>query len=193
MQQGRTASEKRSSIARMLDRGLSQAEVARRLGLSKATVSYHARRLGLPARDECARRYDWSEVQRAVDDEGLSMRQCQVRFGFCGATWSDAVRRGVLTPRPRKMPIDELLVVGRKETNRSHLKSRLIDEGLKANRCEICGIAEWRGMPLSMELHHLNGNGEDNRLENLQLLCGNCHSQTDNWGGRGSALQAAIA
>jgi 5-methylcytosine-specific restriction endonuclease McrA len=39
--------------------------------------------------------------------------------------------------------------------------------------------------PLSMQLHHINGDGSDNRLENLQLLCGNCHSQTDNWGGRG--------
>ena len=44
---------------------------------------------------------------------------------------------------------------------------------------------EWRGKPLSMELHHVNGDGRDNRLENLRLLCGNCHAQTDNWGGRG--------
>jgi hypothetical protein len=86
------------------------------------------------------------------------------------------------------MSIDELLVVGRKETNRSHLKSRLIEEGLKADQCEICGITEWRGRSLSVERHHLNGDGEDNRLENLQLLCGNCHSQTDNWGGRGSGF-----
>jgi hypothetical protein len=63
--------------------------------------------------------------------------------------------------------------VGRKGTNRTHLKNRLIAEGLKENRCETCGIAEWRGKPLSMELHHVNGNGRDNRLENLQLLCGN--------------------
>ena len=42
------------------------------------------------------------------------------------------------------------------------------------------------GEPLNMELHHVNGDGSDNRLENLQLLCGNCHSQTDNWGGRGA-------
>jgi hypothetical protein len=82
------------------------------------------------------------------------------------------------------MPMEKLLVVGR-QTNRSHLKGRLLREGLKENRCEICGITEWLGKPLSMELHHVNGDGKDNRLENLQLLCGNCHSQTDNWGGRG--------
>ena len=71
------------------------------------------------------------------------------------------------------------------EAGAAHFKSRLLREGLKENRCEICGLSEWLGNPFSLELHHVNGRGNDNRLENLQLLCGNCHSQTDNWGGRG--------
>jgi 5-methylcytosine-specific restriction endonuclease McrA len=83
------------------------------------------------------------------------------------------------------MPLESLLVIGRRQTNRAHIKSRLIHAELKENRCEECGIKEWRGKPLNMELHHINGDGTDNRLENLQLLCGNCHAQTDNWGGRG--------
>lgn len=87
--------------------------------------------------------------------------------------------------------MDELLVVGRHQTNRSHLKQRLLGAGLKENRCEACGIVEWQGKPLSMELHHVNGDGADNRLENLQLLCGNCHSQTENWGGRGRKAGSA--
>ncbi len=87
-------------------------------------------------------------------------------------------------PRPWVTPIENLLVTGMRRS-RSHVKARLLREGLKENRCETCGITEWRGRPLSMELHHVNGDGEDNRLENLQLLCGNCHAQTDNWGGRG--------
>jgi hypothetical protein len=61
---------------------------------------------------------------------------------------------------------------------------RLLAEGLKENRCEQCGISDWQGKPLNMQLHHLNGNGTENRLENVVFLCGNCHSQTDTYGGR---------
>lgn len=40
------------------------------------------------------------------------------------------------------------------------------------------------GKPVSMQLHHKNGDGSDNRIENIQFLCGTCHSQTDTYGGR---------
>lgn len=178
------SSKTRAAVARLRAEGLSYNAISRRLGIAKSTIAYHARRLGVPADDRCARRYDWAEIQRAVDD-GLSMRQCQSRFGFSSATWNKAVKRGAVVPRSWVIPIEDLLVVGRGATSRTHLKGRLIKAGLKENRCEECGITEWRGKPLSMELHHVNGDGHDNRLENLQLLCGNCHSQTDNWGGRG--------
>ena len=79
------------------------------------------------------------------------------------------------------MPIGELLA-GRR--NREHLKLRLFRAGLKSPRCEICGIATWMGEPLSMCLHHVNGDNQDNRLENLQILCPNCHARTENFGGR---------
>ena len=61
---------------------------------------------------------------------------------------------------------------------------RLLQEGLKQNRCEQCGITEWRGAELSMQLHHANGDGSDNRLESIVFLCPNRHSQTDTYGGR---------
>lgn len=80
------------------------------------------------------------------------------------------------------MPLEELLV--RAPRSRINIKQRLIAAGVKENRCEDCGIATWRGEPLSLALHHRNGDGRDNRLENLSLLCPNCHSQTPNFGVR---------
>jgi len=176
-------SRKRALIAKMLAEGLTQAEVGRRLGLTKPTISYHARRLGMPVREACNRRYDWNEIQRAYDT-GLSVRQCAKRFGFALCSWHAAVKRGAVKPRPRKIPIEQLLVAGRHQTGRSHLKERLLEEGLKINHCEKCGLTEWCDQPLSMALHHINGDGKDNRLCNLELLCPNCHSQTENFAGR---------
>jgi hypothetical protein len=121
-------------------------------------------------------------VQRFYD-AGNSISACQRQFGFARKTFMDAVGRGAVRTRPRAAPIETYLVNGR-PTNRSHLKRRLLAAGFKTNRCEICGLTEWRGEPLSMALHHVNGDGRDNRLENLVLLCPNCHAQTPNFSGR---------
>ena len=64
------------------------------------------------------------------------------------------------------------------------LKNRLLKEGLKNAKCECCGLTEWRGKPIPLELHHINGNNRDHRLMNLQLLCPNCHALTNTYRGR---------
>jgi biotin operon repressor len=170
-------------------RGLSGNAIARELGLSKSTVAYHLRRLGEPVDERCNRRYDWQAVQRYYD-LGHSVSECVARFGFSRATFHDAARRGALVPRPQAMPLRLLLVNG-SSRGRPNIKNRLVREGLKAGHCELCGLVEWLGRPLSLCLHHVNGDGLDNRLENLQLLCPNCHSQTENFGGRNRRDQAA--
>ena len=63
----------------------------------------------------------------------------------------------------------------------SRYKDLLFKFGLKENKCEICGLTEWNNKPLVCQIHHINGNRTDNRLENLQMLCPNCHSQTENY------------
>ena len=56
------------------------------------------------------------------------------------------------------------------------LKNKLIKDGIKENKCECCGISEWLGVDIPLELHHKNNNHHDNSLNNLQILCPNCHS-----------------
>ena len=65
------------------------------------------------------------------------------------------------------------------------LKLKLLSDNLKPSRCERCLGTEWMGEPIPLELHHVNGEPFDNRIENPQLLCPNCHALTDSHAGRG--------
>lgn len=81
--------------------------------------------------------------------------------------------------------LDEILVDNSHYTNAHHLKKRLVSEGRLKYKCDICGNkGEWNGKPLSLQLDHKNGKHLDHRLENLRLLCPNCHSQTDSFSGK---------
>lgn len=84
-----------------------------------------------------------------------------------------------------KLPIEEYLVKG-STISIPKLRERLLKEGLKEHKCENpeCGLSEWHNLPIPLQLHHINGDRTDNRLENLQLLCPNCHALTDNYCGR---------
>lgn len=83
-------------------------------------------------------------------------------------------------PQLTLTPLDEILEGAHPSYSTNRLKQRLIESGIKAWKCEnfMCGITEWHGEPITLELDHINGNNSDHRLENLRILCPNCHSQT---------------
>ena len=60
----------------------------------------------------------------------------------------------------------------------------LVQTGYKEYKCECCGISDWNNKPIRLQLHHKNGNPNDNSLDNLEVLCPNCHTQTDNYGSK---------
>ena len=66
----------------------------------------------------------------------------------------------------------------------SDLIKKLISLGIKEYKCECCGITEWNGKEIRLQVHHKDGDHLNNELENLQLLCPNCHSQTDTYAGK---------
>lgn len=80
-----------------------------------------------------------------------------------------------------RVPLAEILVEDPTYTNNGRLRRRLIAEGLKEARCEGCGLDAWLGEPLPLALDHINGDHVDNRIENLRILCPNCHALTPTW------------
>jgi transposase-like protein len=96
---------------------------------------------------------------------------------FTGTRWA----RGRRLPR---RPLEEILVENSTYRGSSTLRKRLVEAGLLKAECARCGLTKWQGEALPLHLDHINGDHTDNRLENLRILCPNCHALTDTWCGR---------
>lgn len=84
---------------------------------------------------------------------------------------------------PHRKPASAHLFNG--STINSHkLKLKLLEDSIKNRECENCKRDRWMNELIPLHLHHINGNRFDNRLENIQLLCPNCHALTENYSGR---------
>jgi hypothetical protein len=109
---------------------------------------------------------NYDQVQRRIRELALDISH------FTGTAWS----RGLKMPYAPKRSLEQLLVAGR-WTSSQKLKQRLIRAGLKPACCELCSWAECSADGrVPIELDHINGNHDDNRIENLRILCPNCHS-----------------
>jgi hypothetical protein len=93
---------------------------------------------------------------------------------------SQRIQLATRVPRPLSEYLTE-----HSSYSRGALKRRLFAEGVKERCCELCGVGErWQGRPMSLVLDHINGVADDNRLENLQIVCPNCAATLDTHCGR---------
>jgi hypothetical protein len=134
----------------------------------------------------------WSAVMRCL---GLAVAGNSVKFvkskahelglnvsHFKGHGWSKGMMN--MPSPPQTISLKEILVEQSSYTSSKDLKRRLFKAGLKEKRCEHCSNTEWMEKPIPLQLDHINGIRNDNRIENLQVLCPNCHALTPTWGGR---------
>lgn len=93
--------------------------------------------------------------------------------------WSNLRRKS-----PKKIMLSDILDGNYPEYQTFKLRNRLIKEGIKMNMCEVCGIKDWQGKEISMQLDHIDGDSHNHKLHNLRLICPNCHSQTETYCGK---------
>ena len=99
---------------------------------------------------------------------------------FTGQLWNKGKAFGPKQPLRRYLN-NELGIPSYK------LKNRLVSEGILQWKCSSCRRSKWLGLPIPLELDHINGNRSDNQLPNLRLLCPNCHALTPNYRGKNIA------
>lgn len=144
------------TFIQVVNTSLSYAEVIRKLDLKVAGSNYDT-------------------VKRKISELNLDTSH------MTGKVWNQGER---YRPVKEAKPLEEILVEHSSYVSTYHLKERLLKEGLKERKCECCGNTKWMREPIALELHHINGVKDDLRLENLQILCPNCHAFTDNYRGK---------
>lgn len=123
----------------------------------------------------------------ALDDKGYVYRTIRARLLEDNIDTSH-LKRGLGSNKGRKFAprhdVHDLLVNG-KECSSYSLKKRLINAGILRNECYECKLSPiWNNKTLSLQLDHVNGERLDNRIDNLRILCPNCHSQTVTFGSK---------
>lgn len=143
------------------------------------------------------------QIRNAIKQYPLSMRQASIYAKMHFGTFKTrAEKLGIYKPNqsgkgvkrnPKRyenlgIPLTEILRGEHPQYSTNHLKRRLLKEEIKKEQCELCGqLPTWNGKKLVLQLDHKDGNNKNHKLDNLQIVCPNCHTQTDTFSGRNAS------
>jgi hypothetical protein len=126
----------------------------------------------------CQESKSMAEAASKLDLHFNTFKKYAIKFG-CYVTNQSG--KGTNKIVPPKVDLQEILEGKHPYFQTFKLKNRLLKEKIIENKCFICDIEEWNGKKLNMELDHIDGNRTNHKLENLRMLCPNCHSQTETY------------
>jgi hypothetical protein len=147
------------TLVKYVEMRYSTREIAKAEGTSQTNVRYWLEKYGLKTNPD---HHDLLPRKKCLTCENIVDALYNLYCASC-------IERRVYNRVNDGLELEEL------KTDRSR-KARILQE--RGHRCENCGLTEWLGLPIKLELHHVDGNTDNNSRENLQLLCLNCHSLT---------------
>ena len=195
--------DKGEKILELRSKGLSYSEIMKELDVTKSLVAFYCNEKRQKERFEKLqkskeKKEEYEKIVCELIKESTNLNQVCIRLNKRSTNTNYLYIKDIIskynldishfTEEPilkkcKRLSIEEILSLGSKISS-SKIKERLIKEGIKEWKCEKCQRTEWEGEKIPLELHHINGNRNDNRIENLKLLCCNCHAQTDNFCGK---------
>jgi DNA-binding transcriptional ArsR family regulator len=157
----------KEKLERLIENHLSIGKMAKATGLSHSTIRYWLKVWGLKSKGKI---------------RGIKPRQPRPPCRNCGRPVR--YRQNVYCSLPCQFRFRrrKKVEINPNAVGAPLLKNYLIDE--RGRHCEVCGITEWRGRPAPLEMDHKDGNSMNNALDNVRLICPNCHAQTDPYKGR---------
>lgn len=130
-----------------------------------------------------------------VCKNSISMAEAAFKLGMHFNTFTKYAKQfGVYNPnqglkggkreKQSEFSLDDILKGKYPHYPTRRVKERLIKEGIKKLICECCYRDTWNDLPIPLELNHIDGNRNNHKLDNLELICPNCHAQTTTYRGK---------
>lgn len=141
----------KDNLQRLLNESNTYGEVLNKIGLSVIANNFATLKKYIQL---------WGLSTELIDKNRLKIKS---HPKYTESTFRSSLENGVCTLKPHK------------------ILKKMIQYNMKEYKCEKCGLSKWNGEDIVLELHHKNGNHSDNHFDNLEVLCPNCHSQTENF------------